>query len=343
MDGKRITQSIFRSPYAPYILLAALLLGLVLAVATLSFSGNKAPLTYTNIPVVVTELAEPLGDLYDDLEGAPAIENPHGTPDGPPVAINPDLVEDSEHGAVPSMGSDGQTVFEHYRRHTTTPPGLPVIAILVTELGMIQEISERATVLPTEISLSYSPYAPHMSRWLAHGRSHGHEVFTMLPLASPFDYVDRGPLTLSPSLDERETRTRLLSLLSKGDGYIGVVSDAGVYADAPETFLPIATELANRGLAFIELDGTALRETSTSADLRYLSVPRPIDSLLDPATIVEELRALERQAGLEGAAVGYIRPYPLSLDVVWRWAKRAKERGLALVTVSDIMERLSVR
>lgn len=343
---KSMLKSVFAllgKPATPYLLVGAVLIGLSTAGVAIWLSGASAPITYTNLPNITGELiadsAPPPQAQTEQRSssGVPPIDRSTQPAGSPPIDIIPALIERSDFGLLPKTDPEAGTPLQRYsRQNEGSPVANNRIALILTDLGMLPEISEKATLLPSEIALAFSAYAPNTAEWLAYGRSKGHEVLLELPLKSSAGTVDRGPLALSA--EDSNLIANLRRILGRATGYIGLTAEAGDFASQSSAFQPIADEFRSRGLAFVELGARDLRDVSRNAGLPYLSAALAVDTVLDPSAIEDELGRLEQNARANGYAVGLLRPYPLTLDLVWRWSQGLESRALTLVTVSSLLQ-----
>src|SRR6185312_7552647 len=128
--------------------------------------------------------------------------------DVPPVPLplpSDALLEKSDLGPLPVVGPDGTKPWRFYAKPFSNKSNLPMIAIIVTGLGEGKNVTESATKLPENVTLSFSPYARDIASWTATARVTGHEAMVNLPL-QPTNYplVDPGPygLMLNKNPDE---------------------------------------------------------------------------------------------------------------------------------------------
>lgn len=215
-------------------------------------------------------------------------------------------------------------------------PAPPVVGLIVTELGGTAAETRGAIELPAAVGLAFSPYAADVARWMAAAAADGHEVYLELPLAAAdAERVDQGPLALGPAIDAVSNGRRLDAVLAvPGAPPIGVVAAAGAFALAPEAFTPVATALAARGLVLVELGGRALEPIAATVGLRYRSAVGPLEADLSPQAIEAGLAALAAAAQDEGASLGFIAAFPVTVEHVAGWLTRLDALGLALLPPS---------
>ena len=237
-------------------------------------------------------------------------------------------------GLLPVIAKDGRTPFSAYSR-PFTPNGRPRIALVVGGLGL-NAATTRAAIerLPGEVTLSFVAYADGLQAWIDQARARGHEVMLEAPM-EPNDYPnnDPGPYTLMANGAAGETARRLEWLLSRATGYFALTNYLGsrflASGPAVEGFMG---QLRARGLGFID-DGSARGRGGgaprASADL-------VIDQDLSAEAVDRQLTALESQATARGQAFGTGFSYPVTVEVVARWADRAASRGYQLAPASAI-------
>jgi polysaccharide deacetylase 2 family uncharacterized protein YibQ len=244
----------------------------------------------------------------------------------------------SVHGAagpLPIIAADGRTPARAYAR-PFTPNGRPRIALVIGGLGLNAKATRQAIAdLPPEVTLSFVPYADGLQGWIDMARAAGHEVLLETPM-EPKDYPenDPGPYTLMADQSAPETVHRLEWLLSRATGYYGVTNYLGskFTASAP-AMATFAGALRSRGLAFVD-DGAA---AGVGGGIPRASASRIIDEQLAPASIDQQLAALEAQASKGGWALGSGFAYPVTLEQAAKWAGTLAAHGYQLAPASAVM------
>lgn len=258
--------------------------------------------------------------------------------------LDPALVEPSTFGPLPRIAPDGRQPREVYARPFNNPYEQPMIAVVVTGLGL----SDAATIaaiqeLPGEITLAFSPYSgARLSEWIELARAAGHEVLLSLPMepeSYPLD--DPGPHTLLTGLKPSENLERLRWMLSRFTGYVGVIDDHGSrFATAESAMLPILAELGGRGLLYLD---SRAADRGLSADLaRRVGLPHAVnDRVIDnPATrdsIDARLAEVEQIASRKGMAVALAFHYPVTLERLSAWVRNVEDRGFVLAPISALV------
>lgn len=253
------------------------------------------------------------------------------------------LLDTSRHGSIPKIGADGARPAEAYARVASLPAGAsdkPRIAIVIGGLGVSATTTNDAiTKLPEAVTLAFSPYGTDVERQVARARGDGHEVLLQVPM-EPFDYPDNdpGPQTLMTTLLADQNLDRLYWLMSRFQGYVGVVNVMGNRFTASErSFTPILNEITRRGLVYID-DGASPRSLASQIaganSLPFAKAEVVLDAVPTPANIDRALTRLEALARERGMVVGIASASPAAIERIAQWAKAAESRGLVLVPIT---------
>jgi hypothetical protein len=216
---------------------------------------------------------------------------------GPPIAVDPALVETSPKGDIPRIAPDGRTALRHYARPATTDCSRPCVAVLITGLGLADRLTVRALALPGPVALSFSPYADAVD-WQARARAAGHEALLALPLEPErgFPLDDSGPLTVHPRSNPRAAGDAVLRVLAAGSGYVALDAAAGAFVRQPGAFAAVARLLHDRGLGLIEIGGNTLAGPAHASGVAYLAAAQPIDLDASPGAIDRALASVASEA-----------------------------------------------
>jgi hypothetical protein len=266
-----------------------------------------------------------------------------GVPGVKSMGLDQRLTESTRHGLIPKIAPDGARAAEIYAQAAKPLPGkpdAPRIAIVVGGLGTSSSLTAAAiTALPGPVTFAIAPYGQELDALVMRVRGAGHEVLLQVPM-EPFDYPDNdpGPQTLLTSLSIEQNRDRLHWLMSRFQGYVGIVNYMGARFTATEqTFTPVLREIAKRGLIYFD-DGTSPRSVASQiAGASHLPFARAgivIDAVPTPVEIERALGRLESTARQHGLAIGMAHALPVSIDRIAKWAKEAEKRGVLLVPIS---------
>lgn len=255
------------------------------------------------------------------------------------------LIERGRHGALPRVGEDGARPLDVYARPSldALPGGVAPagrIALLVTGLGIGQAATADAIArLPPAVTLALTPYGTDLERTAGRAREAGHEIMLQAPM-EPFDYPDDdpGPQTLLTGARGAENGDRLVWMLSRFPGFVGLVNHMGGRFLSDEAALaPVLREVAGRGLGFVD-DGSSPRSLAAGLAARAkLPVARAdvaLDAVPRAEAIDRELARLEETARRKGTVLAVAGAQPLTVERLARWSRDLESRGILLVPVS---------
>ncbi len=262
-------------------------------------------------------------------------------------APDPALLRTTPYGAVPKIDAKGRAARQVYARPYTPPDEKPLVAIVVSGLGMNNETTALAiNELPPEVTLAFSPYAKELQRHINAARSKGHEVMLELPM-EPKNYPtnDSGPLSLLVTAQARVNQIQTEKTMARVTGYIGMVNSMGAaFTEADTALRPVFQLLRHSGLIFLDRRSSPASLTISVAD--SMNLPRAyvnhwVDEVPTELEIKNQLAALEKTAFTKGHAVALTELYPHSANLVALWAKNTASVGLNLAPLSALVNKQS--
>lgn len=253
------------------------------------------------------------------------------------------LLEVSRHGSIPKIGADGGRPSALYARPRLLPPGqkdFPRIAIVIGGLGISASgTADALSKLPGPVTLALAPYGADLEKLAERARGEAHEVLLQVPM-EPFDYPnnDPGPQTLLASLSPEQNVDRLHWLMSRFQGYVGVVNTMGArFTASDQSLAPVLRETAKRGLIYVD-DGASARsvagQIAGSHNIPFAKTDIVLDAVPTAVEIDRGLARLEMLARDNGAAVGFASAQPATIARIAEWAKKVEGRGFVLVPIS---------
>lgn len=272
-----------------------------------------------------------------------------GTPGGKPgrnaAPIDKNLLDNTRHGAIPKIGPKGTKAAAVYAHPRELPPNrkdLPRIAILVGGVGISASgTADAFSQLPAPVTFALAPYSTDVEKLAERARDENHEVLLQTPM-EPFDYPDNdpGPQTLLTSLTAEQNVDRLHWLMSRFQGYVGIVSFMGARFTATETALaPVLRETSKRGLIFVD-GGASSRSVASqiagSQNLPFAKTDIVLDAVPTAVEIDRALTRLEIMARESGTAVGFATAQPGTIARIAEWAKKVEGKGFVLVPISMV-------
>jgi polysaccharide deacetylase 2 family uncharacterized protein YibQ len=268
-----------------------------------------------------------------------------GNGGAPKAALDPKLSEPSRHGAIPKIGPDGARAFALYAEKREVPDSKkdwPRIAVIVGGLGISASGTAAALAqLPATVTLALAPYGSDLEKLAEEARAQKHEVLLQVPM-EPFDYPDNdpGPQTLLTSLSPEQNVDRMHWLMSRFQGYVGMLSYMGGKFTASEASLsPVLREAAKRGLIYVD-DGASTRsiagQLAGSQNLPFAKTDIVLDTVPTPTEIDHALARLELSAREHGTAVGLATALPATVARIAEWAKAVEGKGFVLVPITMV-------
>jgi len=222
--------------------------------------------------------------------------------------------------------------------------------VVLTGLGLSDSATQAAIDnLPPAITLSFSPYARGLERWIALARARGHEVMIDLPMEpASFPNDDPGPQALLTSLSAEDNLDRLDWVLSRGSAYVGVAGTMGSrFTASREHMETLLRELKSRGLIFLDnrtTERSVAPDVAAEIGLKSAFNNRSIDERQASRVAIDaRLAQIERIALSEGSAVAMAQPYPVTLQRLADWSTEINARGMVIAPISALVGRQESR
>lgn len=267
----------------------------------------------------------------------PEVSEPAGTAQVASVpAAQPTIAVETDDPSQPAWRRHGESV--------EAAVGLPRIAVVIAGLGLSAASSEAAIrQLPSNVTLSFTPYSRRLDHWISLARANRHEVLLDLPMEpTSFPNDDPGPKALLTGLSEEENLDRLDWVLGRGTRVVGVAASMGSRFTASDAhMLPVVQTLVERGLLYLDNRSTnrsVAELLSRHYGMPYVAASRVLDS--DQASriaINARLAEVERLAIEQGFATAIGQPYPVTIERVRDWSAGLAGRGIALVPISALV------
>ena len=259
--------------------------------------------------------------------------------------LDPKLVEATRHGAIPKIGPDGVRPSARYARPRDLPANKkdsPLISIVIGGLGIgASGTADAFAKLPATVTFALAPYGTDLEKLAERARADQHELLLQVPM-EPFDYPDNdpGPQTLLTSLTSEQNIDRLHWLMSRFQGYVGLMSYMGARFTASEQGLaPVLRDTAQRGLIYVD-DGSSSRsiagQLAGAHNLPFARTDIVLDTVPTPVEIDRALARLEMKARDSGVAVGFATAQPATIARIADWAKKVEARGIFLVPITMV-------
>ena len=259
-------------------------------------------------------------------------------------APDPAVTEDSAQGTLPRIGEDGRAPWQVYARPYNTADKRPRIALVISDLGLSRATSDAAiNRMPMNVTMAFDVQSPVAAAWSNRARQVGHEVIISIPM-EPFDYPrsDPGPNTLLTSLPNSDNIQRLMWALRQSVGYVGITTFSGSrFTTDPEKMRPVFDIAKQRGLMLFDArtaPHSIISNLGREDHIPYATATLQIDDMMTPDSIDNALERLEKEARLNGRAVGIAASTPMTLDHIQSWLKDLPSRGVSLAPLSAMAQ-----
>lgn len=280
----------------------------------------------------------PVGHIWGKKERAASFVVAAGN-----KALSPQMADPDESEADTAVERD-ETLppWRLYAVPSEVGDDVPMIAVVIDDLGMNRRLTRRVLKLPAPLTASFLAYADDLPEQAAEASAAGHELLVHTPM-EPLDN-NPGPGALMLGMDDDEIRDRLAMMLGSFSGYVGINNHMGSRFTADEHGMEVVLDEVNRrGLLF--LDSLTGKNSAGKRIAREKGMPYAVrnvflDNARESSKVMQQLRLLERLALKNKAAVGIGHPHPATIDALSRWIPEARRRGFALVPVSAVVRRL---
>jgi len=221
----------------------------------------------------------------------------------------------------------------------SVPPGTPLIAIVLDDMGLDRRRSERATRLPGPLTLSYLSYADDLIAQTGAARARGHELMLHLPM-EPQGNADPGPGALLMRLGDAELSERIDFALGRFPRFVGVNNHMGSRFTADRRRMGLVFD-AMRKSGHLFLDSLTTRDAVAMKLGPEAGVPTIArDVFLDDVDSEDEvwfrLLKTEQIAEVNGTAIAIGHPRDATLAVLEDWIAELHHRSARLAPVSAV-------
>lgn len=221
---------------------------------------------------------------------------------------------------------------------------LPLVAIIIDDLGYDKKIAESLIELNAEFTFSILPHSPFQDSIARLSNSQGLEIMLHLPM-EPIEYphVNPGPGTLLTAMTPDQLIDQLKKNLDAVPHVKGVNNHMGSKMTAESNQMyQIFSILKKKNLYFIDSRTTA--QTLCKPSARLLQIPFAqrdvfIDHRQEPRFIRKQLKELIKIARRNGYAVGIGHPHSSTYKVLREMLPELK-KAVQLVPASKIVHRL---
>jgi len=215
-------------------------------------------------------------------------------------------------------------------------PPAPQVAVLIDDMGLLEDATRKAIALDPAVSMAFLPYARNSAALAREALAAGHRVLLHMPM-EPAGIADPGPDALLVGMAPAEIRLRLAKAFDSVPGAIGLNNHMGSrFTSDAAAMASVIDVVASRGLMILDSMTTPASVVGQLA--RPLGVPSGardvfLDNDRDPAAIARQFAEAERIARNTGLAVAIGHPYDETIEAIARWLPEARARGIEPVPI----------
>jgi polysaccharide deacetylase 2 family uncharacterized protein YibQ len=261
------------------------------------------------------------------------------------ISIEDEIQKNTTHVSESNTTNAAEPVKES--SNTFTPQNISnkkVLTIIITNLGLSKNMTDKALTMAPEITLGFSPYTLNLNEVLKNSISMGHENLIHVPMETK-DYPQDNPgsLGLLKDLSNLENFQRFETI-------IGNNSCIGIYTTHDEIFTqftnrmpPFLQYLQNHKLLYVyggPAENQSLQQLASQTKFPLLNVDLIIDEDIAEEAIKAQLALLEKIAEKQGYALGFANPYPVTLDLLNEWLPTLEKKDIYLVPITILEKKI---
>ena len=220
-------------------------------------------------------------------------------------------------------------------------PLLPMVAIIIDDMGYDYSIDEAFLQLDAPLSYAFLPFAPNTERLAQKATAMGRDVLVHLPMEPKNGAVDPGPGVLRLDMDFNATIETLKRDIDAVPGATGINNHMGSkYTENKRAMKIVLGEIRSRGMFFIDSRTSAGTVAFTTA--RQMGIPAGqrvvfLDHTPEAAQVRHELNRLVKEAHRRGRAIAIGHPLKVTLQVLYRELPRLMKK-VRLVPAHKLVE-----
>jgi polysaccharide deacetylase 2 family uncharacterized protein YibQ len=225
---------------------------------------------------------------------------------------------------------------------TLPSDGVPVIALVIDDCGVVDSGTRAAIDLPAAVTLTFLPYGRNAAVLARQAQERGHPVLLHMPM-QPIGRVDPGPNALTVDLSQSEITQRVRDGFAALPPVLGLNNHMGSrFTSEAEMMQPVIQEIKKRNLFF--LDSVTSAQSVAANVARAAGVPNLsrdvfLDDIVTEDEVERELARAESIARKHGSVIAIGHPHPSTLKVLNRWLAGLKQRGFRLIALPNLLPR----
>lgn len=211
---------------------------------------------------------------------------------------------------------------------------IPAIAICIDDMGGDAGGTAKAMTLPSDVTLSFLPYAAATPALALQSKEMGHEVLAHVPM-EPIGPSDPGPKALK--IGATDNAERLAWALARVPGLSGINNHEGSkFSGDAASLVPVVQMLSEKRLFFFDsrtIGRSQIVRVSHQHGVESAGRDVFLDNVLTDGAVKARLNELADKAKKSGIAIAIGHPHGVTLRVLAAWL--AEDHGVRLVPVSE--------
>lgn len=207
---------------------------------------------------------------------------------------------------------------------------LPMVAIIIDDLGYDEALVEELLNFPIELTFSFLPFAPYTRKLERLAYRRGKTVFLHLPLEPKDRKFNPGPGALYLQDSPQTQRDKLAKCLEEVPHAMGVNNHMGsAFTEDRQAMTNIIHELNERSLMFVDsftTSGSVGLQVARQTAVKSLGRSVFLDNVLDEEKICDRLEQLVLLSEKNGRAVGIGHPHRATVNAVLRCGEKYSNR-----------------
>ena len=215
------------------------------------------------------------------------------------------------------------------------------IVLVITNLGLNKNLTDKALELKPLINLGFSSYSPNLKNYTDMARDRGFEVLLDLPM-EPDNYPkDAGALSLLKSLAQEENFSRLSQILEKVSNICCLYSPLNEKFSNSSEMVSILTKLYDQRIKLLYRGRFKDKIEEMAKKIGYndlIFIDLELDDELNEEAISRKLNNLEELAKEKKYLIVTGQAYMLTLDKISTWLNHINNENIKLIKLSEMFE-----
>lgn len=218
---------------------------------------------------------------------------------------------------------------------------VPRLAIILDDFGNDLGAFQAVLALRCPVTFSVLPNHPHSVEIAREAKQKGYQVLLHLPMQSVANETPE-PRELRPGMSGEEVEAMLRQMLEAVPGVVGVNNHQGSEATTDIALMSeLMPRLRDRGLFYIDSRtsaATVAYDVARGDAVRsgFRNVPF-LDDVAEVGAVRKQIELAIQGAKTKGQAIAIGHPHAATLRALREALPRAKERGVRLVFVSELV------